>query len=465
MSTTPDALDPPYAVVEAALAASRTLGCVAIVEEKSEAEVRFAKNTTTTNGVRLSRRVTIISLAKVEGGVSAGVASRAGSVDVKELVRAAESLALSTGATKDAFDLVIGGASRDFERAPGLTDLSVLSDVLDDLSGAFTRAQKAETTLAGFAEHSVLSTYLGTSSGIRRRHVKPTGSFQMVGRRDGGSRSAWTAMASTDFSDVKVTSIEEQLFQRLDWAQKSIDLDAGRYEVILPPSAVADLMSSVYNAAVGKEAEDGKSVFSGPNGGTKIGERLCDLPFELRSDPSEAPLECEDFLVAGSSDARVSVFDNGVALERTKWITDGTLNQLQYPRANAERSGVNFAGPIDNLTLELPGAGAKLADLVATTECGLLLTSLWYIRTVDPMTLLLTGLTRDGVYLIEDGQVKGAVNNFRFNESPVDLLARVSEAGQTERTRGRESGDWKNRTAMPALRIPDFNMSSVSPAN
>ncbi|HUY43903.1 MAG TPA: metallopeptidase TldD-related protein [Acidimicrobiales bacterium] len=465
MSLGSNTLEPPSVVVEAALAASRTLGCVVIVEETSEAEVRFANNTTTTNGVRYSRRVTVISFAEVEGGVAAGVAARAGLIDVKELVRAAESLAQSTTASKDASDLLTGSAARDFELAPVLTDLSVLGSVLDDLSGVFTRAQKAETMLSGFAVHSVLSTYLGTSGGIRRRHVKPTGSFQLVGRRDGGARSAWTGVASLDFSDVKVASIEEHLFQRLEWAKKSIQLDAGRYETLLPPSAVADLMSYLYNASVGKEAEDGKSVFSGPNGGTRVGERLCELPFELRSDPAEVPMECENFLVAGSSDARVSVFDNGMALERTKWITDGTLNQLQYHRAGARQSGVSFAGPIDNLTLELPGAAKTLPDLVATTERGLLLTCLWYIRTVDPMTLLLTGLTRDGVYLIEDGQIKGAVNNFRFNESPVDLLARVSEAGQTERTRGRESGDGRNRTAMPALRIPDFNMSSVSPAS
>jgi predicted Zn-dependent protease len=104
-------------------------------------------------------------------------------------------------------------------------------------------------------------------------------------------------------------------------------------------------------------------------------------------------------------------------------------------------------------------------DMVAGTERGLLLTCLWYIREVDPATLLLTGLTRDGVYLVENGSVVGAVNNFRFNESPVDLLGRVTEAGATVRALGREYGEWVNRTAMPPVRVPDFNMSSVSPAS
>ena len=103
--------------------------------------------------------------------------------------------------------------------------------------------------------------------------------------------------------------------------------------------------------------------------------------------------------------------------------------------------------------------------MIASTERGLLLTTLWYIRQVDPQTLLLTGLTRDGVYLVENGTVQGAVNNFRFNESPVDLLGRASEVGRTEPAMSREWNDWFRRTAMPALRIPDFNMSTVSKAS
>ena len=103
--------------------------------------------------------------------------------------------------------------------------------------------------------------------------------------------------------------------------------------------------------------------------------------------------------------------------------------------------------------------------MIARTERGLLLTTVWYLREVDPAVLLLTGLTRDGVYLVEDGQVRAAVNNFRFNESPVDLLGRATEIGATERTLPREWKDWFTRTAMPPVRIPDFHMSSVSAAH
>src|ERR1019366_3693353 len=123
------------------------------------------------------------------------------------------------------------------------------------------------------------------------------------------------------------------------------------------------------------------------------------------------------------------------------------------------------AGFIGNVVLEAPGASGTVEDLVARTERGLLLTCLWYIREVDAATMLLTGLTRDGVYVIEDGRVVGATTNFRFNESPVDLMARATEVGGSVRAFGREFGEYLNRTRVPPLRIPDFNMSSVSQAS
>src|ERR1019366_3878164 len=200
-------------------------------------------------------------------------------------------------------------------------------------------------------------------------------------------------------------------------------------------------------------------------GGTRIGEQLSPLAFELRSDPAEPGLECAPFLTVTASSAEASVFDNGLARGRTSWLRDGRLEHLQYHRAGAVHRGAQVAAPGDNLVLELAGAQGSTADLVARTEHGLLVTALWYIRVVDPATLLLTGLTRDGVYLIEDGEVTGTVTNFRFNESPVDLLARTKDVGATVRTLGREFGEYVNRTAMPALRVDDFNMSSVSPAS
>ena len=161
------------------------------------------------------------------------------------------------------------------------------------------------------------------------------------------------------------------------------------------------------------------------------------------------------------------MFDNGLALGPTDWIRDGELAALIQTRHTAGLSGLPVTPAIDNLVLDgPPGAGATLEEMVASTGRGLLLTCLWYIREVDPQTLLLTGLTRDGIYLVENGEVTGAVNNFRFNESPVGMLGRL-DRGRARPCPAlpREWGDYFTRCAMPPVRVEGFNMSSVSQAS
>jgi predicted Zn-dependent protease len=208
-------------------------------------------------------------------------------------------------------------------------------------------------------------------------------------------------------------------------------------------------------------------VFSKPGGGTRIGDKLAGLPLTLRSDPAEPGLEAAPFVLTHETGGDSSVFDNGLPLGATDWIRDGELTNLLTTRHSAALADLPLTPAVDNLVLESgdQAAAPTLADMIARTERGLLLTCLWYIREVDPATLLLTGLTRDGVYLVENGEVVGAVNNFRFNESPVDLLGRITEVGRTERCLPREWGDWFTRTAMPPVRVADFNMSSVSQAS
>jgi len=461
-------LAPAQDVVEGALRVAGD-GAVVIVEESSEAEVRFANNTSTTNGVRRNRRTTVVRFAGAGDGTSAGVAARDGAVDVADLVDAAGRDARGSPPAADAAPLLepsgVTGSPSPFGDGPATTDLSVLAPVLRALGGAFDRAGPAGRVLAGFAEHRTATVYLGTSTGLRLRHTQPTGAFHLVGRAEGGANSSWVGQGTADFSDLDVAELEDELVRRMAWGTRRLDLGAGRYEVVLPPAAVADLMIGLVGAAGGQEAEDGRTVFSAPGGRTRVGDRLASLPFHLGSDPGAPGLACAPFLAASRSDADTSVFDNGLGLGPTAWIDGGRLQRLRYHRAGAARSGTDPTPPVDNLVLEVPGSRGSVDDLVAGTGHGLLLTCLWYIREVDAATLLLTGLTRDGVYLVENGAVVGAVNNFRFNESPVDLLSRVTEVGTTVRTLGREYGEWCNRTAMPALRIPDFNMSSTSAAS
>jgi predicted Zn-dependent protease len=251
--------------------------------------------------------------------------------------------------------------------------------------------------------------------------------------------------------------VDAGLAERLSWQSRRVELPAGRYETLLPPTAVSDMLTYMYWSAGARDAGEGRTVFSRPGAEpgeprTRVGERLSTVPLDLYSDPSYPGLECAPFVVAHASGRDSSVFDNGMPSPRATWLSAGVLSALHGSRYSAGLAGLPATPGVDNLILSAPGASASLESMIASTKRGLLLTCLWYIRLVDPQTLLLTGLTRDGVYLIEEGEVVGAVNNFRYNESPVGMLSRVLEVGATEKTLPREWGDYFNRAAMPALR-------------
>ncbi|SFE62390.1 metallopeptidase TldD-related protein [Streptomyces mirabilis] len=454
----------PHEVVERALELSRADGCVVIADEHSTANLRWAGNALTTNGVTRGRTLTVIATVDGREGTASGVVSRAAVTadELEPLVRAAEAAARGAGPAEDAQPLVTGvPESPDFTDAPAETSSAVFTDFAPALGESFARARAGGRELYGFANHELVSSYLGTSTGLRLRHDQPNGTLELNAKSPDRTRSAWAGRSTRDFKDVDPASLDVELATRLGWAERRVELPAGRYETLLPPTAVADLLIYQMWSAAARDAAEGRTVFSKPGGGTRVGEKLTELPLTLRSDPNEPGLESAPFVLTHSSGDDASVFDNGLPLSATDWVREGTLNRLSTTRHSAGLTGLPVAPIIGNLILD-GGEDRSLEEMVAATERGLLLTCLWYIREVDPATLLLTGLTRDGVYLVENGQVVGEVNNFRFNESPVDLLSRATEAGRTEKTLPREWSDWFTRAAMPALRVPDFNMSSVS---
>jgi predicted Zn-dependent protease len=467
----------PQEAVERALAASRSQDCVVIAEETSSANLRWAGNTLTTNGVSSSRQLTVIAIDRRAEGASAGIISRAGvgPDQIEEVVREAEHAAAEATPAEDAAQVTGGDEAAPFGRnsdepgwdsPPGRTEIGVLRDFAAALGETLRQAQAADRKLYGFAEHDLVSTFLGTSRGLRRRYDQPTGRVELNAKSADLTRSAWTGAATRDFTDVDIAGLDAGLSGRLDWAKRSISLPAGRYETLLPPTAVSDLLVYLYWSAGAKDAADGRTVFSKAGGGTRVGEQLSSQPVTLSSDPRAAGLRCPPFVIAHASGSDSSVFDNGLTLNPTAWIQDGTLAALHSSRHSAALAGLPFTPAIDNLIFATSAIGAPtLEEMIASTDRALLLTCLWYIREVDPQVLLLTGLTRDGVYLVEDGEVVGAVNNFRFNESPVGMLGRLLEVGATVPTLPREWGDYFNRAAMPPVRVEGFNMSSVSQAS
>ncbi|MFL6173577.1 MAG: metallopeptidase TldD-related protein [Marmoricola sp.] len=453
----------PQHLVEHALEASTADQCVVIVQDSAAANLRWANNTLTTNGVMHSVGVTVISFV---GTGNASVSGTAASPEqVTALVEQADVAARAAQPAEDRADLISAPVAGDWDDAPGVTSIDVYRDFAKALGTEFEQAQGAGRILYGFVSHEVTTTYLGSSTGLRLRHEQPTGHYGCTGKPADLSSSAWVGGATRDFSDVDAHRMAGDLGDRLAWGSRRLDLPVGRYDTVLPPGSVADLMIDVYWSAGARTAHDGQSVYSRPQGGTRLGEQLVDPRVTLYSDPAYPGLECAPFVVASGSSSETSVYDNGIGLGRTAWLDRGVLSSLLQTRETAAITGQPTTPSIDNLVLDVEGGSGSTEDLVSGTEDGLLVTCLWYIREVDPQTLLLTGLTRDGVYRIQGGEITGVVNNFRFNESPVDLLRRFSAASQTVPSFSREWGDdYFSRTATPALRIPDFNMSSVSQA-
>jgi predicted Zn-dependent protease len=445
-------------VVERALALSSADGCVVLVEESSSANLRWAGNSLTTNGAVRGRSISVISIV----GESVGVRSAAVADDLEGLVKASEQAARDAAPAEDAGPLVTGPAAPDFAEPAVEASPAVFGSLARELGQAFGAARTDGIALYGYASHDLTTLWLGSSTGLRLRHVQPTGYVEVTGKSTGGS--SWVGQHTRDWSDVDVGALDGELRRRLGWGARQVELPAGRYETLLPPSAVADLMAYAYWTASGRSAAEGRTVFSRPGGGTRVGEHLGPAGLRMGSDPHDPALATTPFVVASASSSMSSVFDNGLPLTSTDWMADGVLQALVQTRASAATTGSPVTPYVHSLVVD-GGGTASTDEMVASTERGLLLTCLWYIREVDPETLLLTGLTRDGVYLVEGGEVVGAVNNFRWNESPVDLLGRLTEVGRSVPSLPREWSDGFTWVRMPTLRVPDFNMSSVSQAS
>jgi predicted Zn-dependent protease len=471
MAMTGQAMLTPEQIVEAGLAAAQTNGCVVVVLSTSEANVRWANNTVTTSGMATSVDFYVVA---VTGGaasaVSGSAADATSAAGVAAVVRAAEEAARAAaagGRARDAMPLVGGDADAEvdpgFDAAPVPTSFDVYAGLLDGLGAAFEDARSGDRILYGFARHEMTTVHLGTSTGVRRRWVQPTGTMELNAKSADLARSSWAGLSTVDFTDIDVLAMNATLTDRLGWARRQVDLPPGRYDTVLPPTAVADFMVYLGWSAGARAAHEGRSAFAA-SGGTRIGERLTDRPLTLFADPAAAGLECAPFVQTPHPSDEVSVFDNGAPAGRIELIRDGKISQLIQTRASAAEYDAPFTPVVDNLILAGGDESRTTADLVAGVDRGLLVTSQWYLREVDPMTLLLTGLTRDGVFLVEHGEITAAVNNFRFNVSPLDVLRRAVDVGRTERCLSREWSDWFTRSAMPAIRMDGFHMSSVSQA-
>ena len=441
--------------------------CIVIVKDKTQANLRWAGSTLTTNGVIQERSVTVIAFVSMDGGMAAGGVSRTdvNLADVPVLLAEATAAAIAAGKAEDYAPLATNISIGDWTAPHVPTGPEVFSQFAPALGDMFARSVADKIELFGYSEHTHETTWVGSKGGLRLRKDTPVGRVEMTGKSHNRTRSTWSGVETRDFKDVSVASIDAQIRQRLTWQANKVDLPAGRYETILPSGSVADFFTYMTWVSSARDAHEGQSVFSKKGGGTRVGEKLSNVGFQVFSDPEYRELPAANFVATAVSSPYSSIFDNGQSLKRVDWFKDGVLQSLIQTRATAALTQLDFTPISENLVISVDGGTGSLEDLVTKVDNGLLLTTFWYIRMVDPNSLLLTGLTRDGVYHVKGGEVVGATNNFRWNDSPVSALGRIAHAGATQWTQPREwAGDMSNM-ATPPLVIKDFNMSTVSPGS
>ena len=454
-------------LIEKVLTKATCDDCIVIVKEKSQANLRWANSTLTTNGVIQERNVTVLAFVSTGSVMSTGGVTRTNVAEseIDSLLEEAISAARAAGPADDyaplARDLAIG----EWNDKHKPTGPEVFSKFAPDLGEMLKNSVKEKIELFGYAEHTNLTTWVGSKNGLRLRNDSPIGRVEMTGKSHNRTRSTWEGVETHDFKDVSIEKIERSIKERLEWQARKIDLPAGKYDAILPSGAVADLYTYMIWVSGARDTWEGQTVFSKKGGGTRVGEKLSNLPVNLFSDPSSKLLPGSPFVAHSVSSSLGSIFDNGQQTARVDWLKDGVLQNLIQTRASAQLTSLPFTPIGDNFFMEVPEAKGSISDQIKSMEEGLLLTTLWYIRMVDPNTLLLTGLTRDGVYYVKNGEVQGATNNFRWNDSPVSALGRIKSSSSSEWTQPREWAEYATHLHMPALTIADFNMSTVSPGN
>ena len=441
--------------------------CIVVVRDKTQANLRWAGSTLTTNGVIQERSVTVIAFVSVDGGMASGGVTRTDVTlaDVPALLEAAIASAKAAGPADDyaplATNVSIGNWSA--EHVP--TGPEVFTKFAPALGDMFSRSVADKIELFGYSEHTNETTWVGSKGGLRLRKDSPVGRVEMTGKSHDRTRSTWAGVETHDFTDVSVADLDAQIRQRLNWQGTKVDLPAGKYDTIFPSGSVADIFTYMMWVSTARDAHEGQSVFSKKGGGTRIGEKLANVSLQFFSDPEFKQLPFSNFVATAVSSPFSSVFDNGQSIKRVDWLKDGVLQSLVQTRASAQLTNLDFTPLGENLVMSVDGASGSLEDMVKKVDNGLLLTTLWYIRMVDPNSLLLTGLTRDGVYHVKGGEVVGATNNFRWNDSPVSALSRIVHAGTSQWTQPREWAGDMTSMSMPPLVIKDFNMSTVSPGN
>jgi predicted Zn-dependent protease len=330
---------------------------------------------------------------------------------------------------------------------------------------AITSAAKAAGLVStGFLDTNISANAVANSKGLFAYHRQTAAALSTTVRTPEGTGSGWAGAATNDFSKIDPAALGKRASDKARRSVNPVAIEPGRYTVVLEPTAVGNIVGLIQSAFDARSADEGRSFFSKPGGGTKVGMKVFDERVTLTSDPMDSETPGAPFGADGSP------------IGRRVWVEKGVLRTLSYDRYWAEKKGVaanggggggrggggGFFGA--GGALRMLGGNATLEEMIASTQRGILCTRFWYIRGVDQRTVLYTGLTRDGTFLIENGKVTRPVKNLRWNESPVFVLNNLEMIGRAERVISNEAGSAGAAMMMPPIKAKDFNFTSASDA-
>jgi predicted Zn-dependent protease len=419
--------------------------CSAKLTSSWSGNTRFAANQISTGGSVENSELSVQSWHQNRhAGVTTNDLSNAG---VERAVRRAEALARI--APPDPEDMPLLGA-QDYPPVNGYfetTSRSTAKDMAQAALSALEVARKSsDLDAAGFLVSGTKAVGLMNTAGLFAYHPSTSTNYTVTIRTRDGTGSGFAGADHTDWARLDFSRVSQRAIDKARASRRPVALEPGRYTTILETQAAGDLNWLLLLGLDARAADEGRSPFTKEGGGNRIGEKVVDERVTISSDPSDPDLLDQPF------------DDEGLPLKRREWIKNGVLNQLVYSRFWAKKQGREPTGRAS--TLKMTAGPTTLEEMIRSTERGILLTRLWYLRPVDPRTLLYTGLTRDGTFLIEGGRVARSIKNFRFNESPLFVLKNLDSIGALER----HTTTSFVQAAMPAIKVHDFNFTSLSDA-
>lgn len=432
------------ALTDRALSFSRADQCRVSVSSVMDGNTRFARNQMSTSGDILSTTLTVTSAFGQK--VASSSASRFDDDALAEVVRRSEELARLVPDDPEYLGELGPQTYRSgdsfFESTATLTS----EERARAVATVTEQALQEGLVSAGFLPHRAGATAVATSEGLFVYRTDSRVGFSTTVRASDGTGSGWAGSNANDWPQLSVGELGAIAVQKAVRSREPRDVEPGRWTVIMEPTAAFNMVSLMVNQLDARPADEGRSFFSAPGGGNRIGQQFIDERVTIHSDPEDPRIHSSPFNA------------QGLPNRREVWVEDGILRQLTYDRYWADRNDREPTGFASGWYMA--GGSDTLDDMIRSTERGLLVTRFWYIRSVDPRTLLFTGLTRDGTFLVENGAISHPVKNLRWNETPIFVLNNLEMLGTPVRVgSGLGQSVW-----VPPMKVRDFTFTSTSDA-